>query len=70
MEARADLKTRLEDYERTLIQAALTEAGGHQRLAAASLGLLPTTLCEKIKRLGLRQDRRRGDGASVVGAAG
>jgi DNA-binding NtrC family response regulator len=50
-----DLKTLLEDYERDLIQTALAEAGGHQRRAAASLGLLPTTLCENIKRLGLRQ---------------
>jgi DNA-binding NtrC family response regulator len=49
-----DLKTLVEDYERDLILNALAEAGGHQRRAAASLGLLPTTLCEKIKRLGLR----------------
>jgi len=49
-----DLKTMVDEYERALIQAALAEAGGHQRRAAASLGLLPTTLCEKIKRLGLR----------------
>ncbi len=51
----ADLKTMVDDYERSLIQEALAEAGGHQRRAAASLGILPTTLCEKIKRLGLRQ---------------
>ena len=50
-----DLKTLVEDYERELIATALAEAGGHQRRAAASLGLLPSTLCEKIKRLGLRQ---------------
>jgi DNA-binding NtrC family response regulator len=50
-----DLKTLVEDYERQLILDALAESGGHQRRAAASLGLLPTTLCEKIKRLGLRQ---------------
>jgi DNA-binding NtrC family response regulator len=54
-----DLKTLVEDYERDLILSALAEAGGHQRRAAASLGLLPTTLCEKIKRLGLR-DRTQG----------
>ena len=53
--ASGDLKTLVEDYERELILAALADAGGHQRRAAASLGLLPTTLCEKIKRLGLRQ---------------
>ena len=51
----AGLKTMVEEYERELIQAALAEAGGHQRRAAMSLGILPTTLCEKIKRLGLRQ---------------
>jgi len=50
-----DLKTLVEEYERDLIQAALAEAGGHQRRAAAALGVLPTTLCEKIKRLGLRE---------------
>jgi DNA-binding NtrC family response regulator len=48
-------KTMVEEYERELILAALAEAGGHQRRAAASLGILPTTLCEKMKRLGLRQ---------------
>ena len=48
-------KALVEDYERELILAALAEAGGHQRRAAASLGILPTTLCEKMKRLGLRQ---------------
>ncbi|PYQ15403.1 MAG: Fis family transcriptional regulator, partial [Acidobacteria bacterium] len=40
------------DYERRLIQAALRETGGHQRRAALALGLLPTTLHEKMKRLG------------------
>jgi DNA-binding NtrC family response regulator len=49
------LKAMMEDYERQLIRHALAEAGGHQRRAAASLGLLPTTLCEKMKRLGLRE---------------
>jgi DNA-binding NtrC family response regulator len=50
-----DFKARVEDYERELILTALAAAGGHQRRAAASLGILPTTLCEKMKRLGLRQ---------------
>ena len=49
------LKALLEDYERRIIVDALAEAGGHQRRAAAALGLLPTTLCEKMKRLGLRE---------------
>jgi DNA-binding NtrC family response regulator len=47
------LKEMLLDYERHLILAALNEAGGHQRRAARALGLLPTTLHEKMKRLGI-----------------
>ncbi len=50
-----NLKTLVEEYERHLIQAALAETAGNQRRAAASLGLLPTTLHEKMKRLGLLQ---------------
>ena len=52
------LKEKMEDFERAIIPAALAEAGGNQRRAAAALGVLPTTLCEKMKRLGLRE---RGD---------
>jgi len=47
------LKALLDSYERQLIQTALSAAAGHQRRAAALLGLLPTTLHEKMKRLGL-----------------
>jgi transcriptional regulator with GAF, ATPase, and Fis domain len=47
------LKEMVLDYERRLIQAALREADGHQRRAARALGLLPTTLHEKMKRLGI-----------------
>ena len=47
------LKERVEAYERQLIESALMAAAGNQRRAAASLGLLPTTLHEKMKRLGL-----------------
>lgn len=50
--ASLNLKALLDDYERQLIQTALA-AAGNQRRAAASLGLLPTTLHEKMKRLGL-----------------
>ena len=50
-----DLRALLESYERALILTALTAAGGNQRRAARSLGLLPTTLNEKMKRLGLRE---------------
>jgi DNA-binding NtrC family response regulator len=49
-----DLRSRLLAYERHLITAALAEAGGNQRRAARLLGILPTTLHEKRKRLGLR----------------
>jgi DNA-binding NtrC family response regulator len=47
------LKTLLERYERQLIESALAASAGNQRRAAAALGLLPTTLHEKMKRLGL-----------------
>ena len=55
------LKVLLERYERQLVEKALEAAGGNQRRAAARLGLLPTTLHEKLKRLGLLP--RRGDRA-------
>ena len=55
---RKDLRSLLDDYERKLILLALDAAGGHQRRAAASLGLLPSTLSEKMKRLGLRTSAR------------
>ena len=48
-----DLKSRVEAYERELILSALKTAGGHQRRAARDLGILPTTLHEKMKRLGI-----------------
>lgn len=51
---RKNLRSLLDDYERKLILLALDAAGGHQRRAAASLGVLPSTLSEKMKRLGLR----------------
>jgi DNA-binding NtrC family response regulator len=53
-ETRKDLKTLLEAYERSLILEALAEKGGNQRQAAFALGILPTTLHEKLKRLGIR----------------
>jgi DNA-binding NtrC family response regulator len=49
------LRDLLDDYERGLILTALQKTGGNQRRAAAELGVLPTTLHEKLKRLGLRQ---------------
>jgi DNA-binding NtrC family response regulator len=53
-----DLRSLLDDYERKLILLALDAAAGHQRRAAASLGILPSTLSEKMKRLGLRTPAR------------
>jgi DNA-binding NtrC family response regulator len=47
------LKQLLEERERQLIAAALQEVDGHQRRAAALLSVLPSTLCEKMKRLGI-----------------
>jgi DNA-binding NtrC family response regulator len=41
-------------YERQLIESALRRTGGVQKQAARILGLKPTTLNEKIKRLGIR----------------
>lgn len=48
------LREMLREYERQLIVAALTAADGNQRRAAETLGVLPSTLCEKMKRLGIR----------------
>jgi len=49
----ATLKSLMRAYEKELILMALNASGWHQRRAAASLGILPTTLHEKMKRLGL-----------------
>jgi len=61
------LKKMLEDYERTLIVEALTQAGGNQRRAAAALGCLPTTLNEKMRRLGLREVDREQTAEAAAG---
>jgi DNA-binding NtrC family response regulator len=42
-------------YERRIIEEALRAAKGNQRRAARALGVLPTTLHEKMRRLGLLQ---------------
>ena len=47
------LKSLVEDYEKGIIEQALRAANGNQRRAARALGVLPTTLHEKMKRLGL-----------------
>lgn len=60
----AGLKQLVEDYERRLIQGALARAAGNQRRAAADLGVLPTTLNEKMRRLGLRTCDRAAEPAA------
>ncbi len=55
--SRATLKAMLEAYERRIIEGALEAAIGNQRRAARALGVLPTTLHEKMKRLGLLSRR-------------
>jgi arginine utilization regulatory protein len=55
--SRRSLKDLLDEYERGLILKALEESGGHQRRAARALGVLPTTLNEKMRRLNLRPPR-------------
>jgi DNA-binding NtrC family response regulator len=65
-----DLKAQVDCYERDLILEALREAGGRQRQAARVLGILPTTLHEKMKRLGIPTARElyaRGPGAEGPG---
>lgn len=51
------LKDLVQEYERQLLLMALELAGWNQRRVASSLGLLPSTLSEKMKRLGLRSAR-------------
>jgi two-component system, NtrC family, response regulator HydG len=52
---RMTLRDLVDAYERRLIEEALRSTGGNQRRAARALGVLPTTLHEKMKRLGLVQ---------------
>jgi DNA-binding NtrC family response regulator len=56
------LRQLVEAYERRLILEALVRARGNQRRAAAELGCLPTTLNEKMRRLGLRDCDRAPSG--------
>ena len=75
--SQVSLKEMMAEYERALIVQALIGSAGHQRRAAAILGILPTTLHEKMKRLGiptrtglLRDEyRKTGDVASETAAA-
>jgi len=54
LETPVSLKRLVESFEKRLILEALDRARGNQRRAAADLGLLPTTLNEKMRRHGLR----------------
>jgi DNA-binding NtrC family response regulator len=64
------LKSLLDAYERRLIEEALAASNGNQRRAAAALGLLPTTLHEKMKRLGLLRRTPFAPAPEFVGQAG
>jgi DNA-binding NtrC family response regulator len=64
-----DLRSRLLAYERELITVALSESRGNQRRAARRLGILPTTLHEKMKRLGLRAEAFLPPGAGPAAVA-
>jgi DNA-binding NtrC family response regulator len=50
----ADLKSLVNEYERQLILSALGATRGHQRRAARCLGISPSSLHEKMKRLGIK----------------
>lgn len=51
----------LEDFERSVILWALASSGGQQNRAAALLGTVPSTLSEKLKRLGIFPFERQKD---------
>jgi DNA-binding NtrC family response regulator len=51
--SRPTLKDLVAAYERHVIEDALRTTQGNQRRAARALGVLPTILHEKMKRLGL-----------------
>ncbi len=68
MPAGPTLKTLVDAYERRVIEEALSASGGNQRRAARALGVLPTTLHEKMKRLGLI--RREAPAESPMALAG
>jgi DNA-binding NtrC family response regulator len=68
--AMTSLKRLVEDYERRLILEALARARGNQRRAATELGCLPTTLNEKMRRLGLRACDRPEAGEASGGSQG
>jgi two-component system response regulator HydG len=70
--ARPTLKDLVEAYERHVIEDALRATQGNQRRAARALGVLPTTLHEKMKRLGLlhRAEPRAAEPPEAIALAG
>lgn len=57
-----DLDSRLESYERTLIEAALSRTGGVQSRAAALLGVKERSLWHRVKKLGISPGAFKADG--------
>ncbi|MBI3655129.1 MAG: sigma-54-dependent Fis family transcriptional regulator [Acidobacteria bacterium] len=58
------LKDRVSEFERDLLLTALEQTGWNQKRAAQLLGLNPTTLNEKLKRLNIREARSEQNNAS------
>lgn len=58
----------MELYEKRLIEFALARSNGCQRKAAAILGMLPTTLNTKVKRLGVKCARHYRPRLNTIGA--
>jgi len=54
-----NLKGAVQTFERTLIHATLVACDWNQRKASLTLGVLPTTLSEKIRRFDLRPPAAR-----------
>jgi|SRR5215471_3458328 len=57
---RLNLQTEVSRFEAQLIRSALITTGGSQRRAARLLGMKATSLNRRIKRYGIRVDRKRG----------
>jgi DNA-binding NtrC family response regulator len=70
--SRPTLKDLVEAYERHVIEDALRATQGNQRRAARALGVLPTTLHEKMKRLGLlrRAETQVSEAPEAIALAG
>jgi DNA-binding NtrC family response regulator len=54
LQGNSSLKERVENFEKSIILAALEKTGGNQKKAAQLLSVNATTLSEKLKRLGIR----------------